>query len=99
MISLGSKNPEKIKKEYTMNGWLFIVLFGVFCALVSFAISTLFFSDNNTLYFGCTDNTQEEIVYGKEVYCGEHYTTLEYKLPQEDYNKVKDIILYNGTER
>lgn len=98
-FEIGQKDNKKVKKEISMNGYVFVVVFGIIMVFFAVGIVNIMgWGGNKTFYFECKDGqTKEKVEYNKTIYCGDHYTILKDKLPPKTYLEVQSVILYNFT--
>lgn len=97
-ISLGASGKKKpIRKEINiqvkMKHIFYFFLFLMFIVVVMYKVLLNFGIDSNEMYLTCVNNqTPIAVEFGKEVYCGEHYTALEGIIPDNKYNQMESII-------
>lgn len=96
-----TKPPEKLRKQIDIDvTWKHFIIFFIIllCWLmfIHFILGVLGFHQEE-LFFTCTDGTKELIEQGREMYCGKHYSAIEGLVSNEEYQKVKEVII-NGYE-
>lgn len=93
-FELGSKNPKKtinveLKPKHLVLGFILLMLLSYFILL---GLVNLGFGDKSV---NCVNGSTEVVEFGKEYYCGEHYSTLRNRLSESTFNDI-EVIIKNG---
>lgn len=99
-MSLGSKNPKKEINIELTKGKIFLGFIGLmFLTFIIIKIMIfLGFGTIEGIKISCNNVTIEEIVFGKEYYCDEHYSKLKDNINENQYKYIEDVIFNRSNE-